>query len=159
MDVVKGGFEEHRQVPPDIVGKAEAAGEMREFEASRENLHEVLAFIDSCLMEAGFAAKNRTKILMACEEIYVNIADYAYAPDKGTAHIYVEIKENSGVEITFSDSGVPFDPLAREDPDVTLPAEKRRIGGLGIFMAKRLMDDVSYEFKDGRNIFRMTKKL
>ena len=63
------------------------------------------------------------------------------------------------VYVTFIDSGMPFDPLKKEDPDVTLPAEEREIGGLGIYMTKQAMDEVSYEYKDGQNILTLVKKL
>ena len=100
------------------------------------------------------------QIGVAVEEIFVNIANYAYHPDKGTATVRVEV---SGapvcVTITFVDHGVPYDPLAKDDPDVTLSADAREIGGLGIFMTKRIMDDVAYEYKDGQNILTLKKNL
>ena len=93
------------------------------------------------------------------EETFINIASYAYNPDKGTATVRVEVSEEPVVvTITFVDHGIPYDPLAKEDPDVTLSAEEREIGGLGIFMTKKLMDDVVYEYKDGSNILRLIKR-
>ena len=88
------------------------------------------------------------------------IASYAYAPGTGIATVCIEIDDDPPVvTIAFSDSGVPFDPLKKADPDVTLPAEEREIGGLGIFMTKKTMDEVRYEYKDGQNRLTLVKKL
>lgn len=135
---------------------------MRELniEAATDKFDEVLEFIDACLDEAGCPMKTRMQIDVAVEEIFVNIASYAYAPQKGDARIVVESqKDPASVEITFFDSGRQYDPLAREDPDVTLPAEKRNIGGLGIFMTKKLMDNVTYEYANGCNVLKLMKRL
>ena len=97
---------------------------------------------------------------VAVEEIFVNIASYAYAPEKGSATVRVEVSEEPvSVTITFVDHGTPYDPLSKDDPDVTLPADAREIGGLGIFMTKQLMDDVAYEYQDGKNILTLKKNL
>ena len=104
--------------------------------------------------------KAQTQIEIAVEEIFINIASYAYAPDKGMATVRVEVSGDPvAVTITFVDHGVPYDPLAKEDPDVTLSAEERGIGGLGIFMTKKLMDDVAYEYKDGKNTLTLKKQI
>ena len=100
------------------------------------------------------------QIEVAAEEIFINIASYAYAPDKGRATVRVEVSPDPvTVTITFIDQGMPYDPLAKEDPDVTLKAEDRPVGGLGIFMVKKTMDDVTYEYKDGKNILRIKKNI
>ena len=100
------------------------------------------------------------QIDVAVEEIFVNIANYAYNPDIGSAGITVETQEDPlSVVITFTDGGVPYDPLKKPDPDVTLPAEERQIGGLGIYMVKKSMDDISYDYKDGKNILTLKKNL
>lgn len=129
--------------------------------AEVDNLDEVLAFVDERLEEAGCPMKVQTQIDIAVEEIFVNIASYAYAPETGNADIGVEITgdDPAVVTIRFADSGMPYDPLAKEDPDITLPAEERPIGGLGIYMVKKSMDEVFYEYKDGFNIFTIKKKL
>ena len=94
------------------------------------------------------------------EEIFINIASYAYAPDKGRATVRVEVSgEPVSVTITFIDHGIPYDPLSRQDPDVTKSAEDREIGGLGIFLTRKIMDDLSYEYRDGKNILTLKKKL
>ena len=92
--------------------------------------------------------------------LFVNIANYAYNPEIGTAVVQVTVnKEPLSVEITFIDNGKQYDPLAKPDPDTTLSAKQRKIGGLGIFMVKKSMDDVIYEYKDGRNILTIKKNL
>ena len=133
---------------------------MKEFkiEAITENLHSVLGFIDGQLELIGCPMKQQMQIDIAAEEIFVNIAHYAYAPETGEATIRVELcRDPSGVEITFIDRGVPYDPLAKPDPDVTLSAKERKIGGLGIFMVKKSMDEVRYEYLDGCNILTIKK--
>ncbi|WP_035767165.1 ATP-binding protein [Butyrivibrio sp. NC2002] len=129
-----------------------------DIEAKVENLNEVLAFVDEQIEEVGCSMKIQMQIDVAVEEIFVNIAHYAYSPETGNATIRVEIiKEPLSAVLTFIDNGVPYDPLAKEDPDVSLSAEERQIGGLGIFMVKKSMDDVEYEYKNGQNILRIKK--
>ncbi len=129
-------------------------------EAVPENLEELLAFLGERLEATDCAPKARMQLEVAVEEIFVNIASYAYSPEIGKATVRVEVSDDPlCVTITFIDHGVPYDPLAKEDPDVTLSAEERGIGGLGIFMTKQLMDDVVYEYKDGKNILRIKKSI
>ena len=131
-----------------------------EIEALVENLPQVLAFVDEQLESAGCPLKIQLQIDVAVEEIFVNIAHYAYASQTGKAIVRVEIMpEQPAVDITFIDHGIPYDPLARQDPDITLDAEKRPVGGLGIFMVKKSMDDVKYEYLDGHNILTLNKGL
>ena len=100
------------------------------------------------------------QIDIAVEELFVNIAHYAYGDGTGTVQIQIEITAAPlSAVITFSDSGVPYDPLKRTDPDVTLSAEERTVGGLGIYMVKKSMDSIDYEYKDGKNILRIKKEL
>ncbi|MBO5551128.1 MAG: ATP-binding protein [Lachnospiraceae bacterium] len=129
-------------------------------EAKVENLNEVLAFVDEKLEENDCPMKVQMQIDVAVEEIFVNIASYAYNPTTGPATISAVVsKDPLEVTISFMDNGVPYDPLAKEDPDVTLSAEERQIGGLGIYMVKKSMDDVAYEYRDGQNIFTIKKSL
>lgn len=135
---------------------------MRELaiEARTENLPEVLAFLDEQLDAADCPTKIKLQLDIAVEEIFVNIAHYAYNPEVGTAMVRVEIlPDPPSIDITFIDNGVPYDPLAKADPDVTLSADEREIGGLGIFMVKKSMDDVVYEYRDGHNILTLKKGL
>ena len=129
-------------------------------EAEIENLDKVLAFIDEELEKVGCDITLQMQIDVAVEEMYVNIASYAYAPGSGMADISFELLQDpAAVQIVLRDSGVAFDPLAKPDPDVTLSAEERQIGGLGIYMVKKTMDKVNYEYTDGQNVFTMYKKL
>ena len=131
-----------------------------ELEAQPGNLAEVQEFVDEHLRAAGCPEKAKMQIDVAVEEIFINITSYAYTPDKGNAAVRVEISEAPvSVTVTFLDHGVPYDPLSKADPDVTLSAEQRQIGGLGIFMTKKLMDGVEYEYKDGQNILKLKKNL
>ena len=123
-----------------------------------DNLGTVTAFIDEQLEAAHCPMKIQMQIELAVEEIFVNISHYAYAAETGMAVISVDISDGKAV-MTFEDSGIPYDPLAKPDPDVTLSAQERSIGGLGIFMVKKSMDDVSYEYRDGKNILMLVKKL
>jgi sigma-B regulation protein RsbU (phosphoserine phosphatase) len=133
---------------------------MLELDAKRENLDEVLDFVDGYLEAKGCSLKVQMQIDIAVEEIFVNIAHYAYAPRKGKATVRVEVSEDPvTVTITFLDHGVPFDPLAKADPDLSLDAEERKIGGLGIFLTRQFMDDVAYAYKNGQNILTLKKKL
>lgn len=124
-------------------------------EASIAKLDEVLDFIDAVLEEYGCPMKAMTQINIAAEEIFVNIAHYS-GSDKATITIS---KSGSMAEITFTDSGRPYNPLDKPDPDVTLSAEERDIGGLGIYIVKKTMDAVSYDYRDGCNIFTMRKRI
>ena len=125
-------------------------------EASVDNLNQVLSFIDEHLEAMGCSMKKQMQVDVAVEELFVNIAHYAYGPGKGTAKIQVE-QEDGTIVITLIDSGIPYNPLAKEDPDVTLSAAERQIGGLGIFMAKKNLDDIQYRYEDGKNILTLRK--
>lgn len=130
-----------------------------EIEAAIDNLGEVLAFVDEKLEEAGCLPKVQIQIDIAVEEIFVNIAHYAYVPDTGQVKIGLEITRDDNMIITFIDRGKAYDPLKKADPDLTLSADERPIGGLGIYMAKKSMDDMRYYRSDSRNILVLTKKI
>ena len=127
-------------------------------DAVTENLDAVMGFITEQLEAVDCSMKALMQIEVAVEELFVNIAHYAYAPKTGTATIQTEINADNA-DITFIDSGMQYDPLAKPDPDVSLPASERQIGGLGIFMVKKSMDDMRYEYRNGKNILTITKKL
>lgn len=131
--------------------------------AELERLSEVLAFLDENLEKHDCPVGIQMQLDIAVEEIYVNIANYAYQGKTGDADIKMSFDtDDSGrsfVCISFSDQGIFFDPLAHRDPDITLSAEERQIGGLGILMVKKYMDDMFYEYKDGHNILTMIKYL
>ncbi|MDD6208523.1 MAG: ATP-binding protein [Clostridiales bacterium] len=129
-------------------------------EAKTENLDQVLAFVVGKLEELDCPMKAQMQIEIAVEELFVNIANYAYNPEVGPATVRVDVlDEPLSVVITFIDNGVPYDPLAKEDPDVEKTARNRQIGGLGIYMVKQSMDDINYEYKDGKNILSIKKKI
>lgn len=122
------------------------------FDAETINLSEVLEFIDSILEGSGCPMKTQLQIDVAAEEIFVNVAHYAYKPDIGPVEVRIETTDApKGASITFIDSGKPYNPLEMPDPDINIPIEDRQEGGLGIFMVKKSMDDVSYEFVNGQN--------
>ena len=121
-------------------------------DATVDNLNKVLAFIDEQLEANNCPMRVMLEIDVAAEELFVNVASYAYTSGIGSVAIEVNFEEKpKAVAIRFIDSGIPYNPLEKEDPDVTLPAEKRGIGGLGVFMVKKSMDEVTYEYKDGKN--------
>ena len=126
--------------------------------AQVEKLNNVIDFVNSVLEENNCSMKAQMQIEVALEELFVNIAHYAYPEGNGEAEVDVSVADGY-VEITLIDSGVPYDPLAKPDPDVTLSAEKRQIGGLGIFMSKKLMDSISYEYSDSKNKLTIKKKI
>lgn len=130
------------------------------FDAETINLDEVLEFIDSRLEENDCPMKTQIQLNVAAEEIFVNVAHYAYKPEIGLVEVCVEFKENPRrVLISFIDSGKPYNPLEKPDPDITLSVDEREEGGLGVYMVKNTMDDVIYEFSDGKNHFTMIKNL
>lgn len=128
--------------------------------AAVENIEKVTAFVDSQLEELNCPMKAQMQIDIAIDELFGNIAHYAYYPKEGTATVRVEVLEEPlAVVITFIDNGVPYDPLKNADPDITLSAEEREIGGLGIYMVKKSMDDIFYEYRDGQNILKIRKEI
>lgn len=128
--------------------------------ATVENIAAVTAFVDEQLEELDCPMKTQLQVDVAIDELFGNIAHYAYNPEVGAATVRVEVTDDPlSVVITFIDNGIPYDPLAKADPDVTLSAEEREIGGLGIYMVKKSMDDLSYEYKNGQNILRIKKHI
>ena len=128
--------------------------------ATVENIETVTDFVNEQLEALDCPMKAQMQIDIAIDELFGNIAHYAYNPDVGDATVRVEVIEDPlAVVITFIDKGVPYDPLAKADPNTTLSAEEREIGGLGIFMVKKTMDDIIYEYKEGQNILKIKKRL
>lgn len=126
-----------------------------------DNVRTVTGFVNERLDALGCSERIRIQVNVAIDEIFSNIVRYAYNPETGPATVRVEVEENPlCVVITFIDHGTPFDPLAEEQPDTTkLPKGQRPIGGLGLFMVKKTMDDVTYEYRDGQNILAIRKKI
>lgn len=128
-------------------------------DATIENIATVTAFIDEQLEHRDCPMKTKRQVHIAIDELFGNIAYYAYHPEKGIVTVRAEVTDNPlEVVITFIDNGTPYDPLAKADPDITLSVEERDVGGLGIYMVKKTMDDISYEYRDGQNILRIKKK-
>ena len=130
------------------------------FPAKIEALSDVLGFVDETLESFACPMKIQTAVCVAIEEIFVNVAHYAYGGGEGDMTLGIGFDEESRT-ITFrmADQGVPFDPLKKPDPDITLSAEEREIGGLGIFITKKTMNTVTYAYENGENILTMTKKI
>lgn len=126
-----------------------------QIEAQREKLDELLDMIRIDLNLMCCPMDKQISLEICIEEIFVNIASYAYGEQTGMAFITEEVTNNS-ISLCIKDKGIPYNPLAKEDPDTTLSAEEREIGGLGIFMVKTMMDSVTYEYKDGFNCLTMT---
>lgn len=128
--------------------------------AARENIPAVIDFVNRELESVGCPMKTEAQIDIAIDELYSNIANYGCDENSGEVTVLLETETNSRtVTITFVDNGRPFDPLSRPDPDVTLKARERKIGGLGIYMVKKSMDDVRYAYRDGKNILTIRKTL
>ncbi len=133
----------------------EAKRELRLEEARVDLADDVVAFVDGILEQEGCPPDLQMQIDMVAEELFVNIASYAYAPGTGPATVRVETEaEPHAVTITLMDSGVPYNPLEKPDPDLTLSSEERQIGGLGIYIAKHSVDGIDYERRDGQNVLR-----
>lgn len=130
------------------------------YKASIDELEGIIDLVNSILTKDGWTQEGLPVMDIAVEEIFVNIASYAYNDIKDVepfADITINSEED-GVEIIFEDCGVPYNPLDKPDPDVTLSVDERGIGGLGIFMVKNSMDKVKYDYIDGRNVFSIYKK-
>ena len=128
--------------------------------ATLENIEAVTAFVDEQLEALNCPMKAQMQIDIAIDELFGNIAQYAYTTEVGEVTVRVEVIEDPmSVVITFIDGGVPYDPLSAADPDITLSADERAIGGLGIFMVKKSMDDVTYRYENGSNILSIRKNL
>ena len=128
--------------------------------AAKENIPDVIDFVNRELESVGCPMKTEAQIDIAIDELYSNIANYGCDENSGEVTVLLETETDSRtVTITFVDNGRPFDPLSRPDPDVTLKARERKIGGLGIYMVKKSMDDVCYEYREGKNILTIRKTL
>lgn len=128
--------------------------------AKVENIEKVTEFVDRQLALYNCPQKAQLQIDIAIDELFGNIAHYAYDPKEGPATVRVEVIQNPmSVMLTFIDNGVPYNPLEKTDPDTSLSADEREIGGLGIYMVKKSMDDVLYEYKNGQNILKIKKSI
>lgn len=129
-------------------------------QATVDHLEAVTDFVNELLEEYGCSLKAQMQIDIAIDELFSNIAHYAYHPEVGDATVRVSLAQDPRrVVITFIDRGIPYNPLEKQDPDITLSAEERQIGGLGIFMVKKSMNHMAYEYTDGQNILTIEKHL
>lgn len=126
--------------------------------ASVDNTAAVREFVDE-MLPADCSAKVRAHIGIVLDDLFSNIAFYAYGSGTGSAEIEADIDADGTLTVTLRDGGAAYNPLDAHDPDITLPAEERKIGGLGIFMAKKLTDEMSYERAGGKNVLRFKKRL
>lgn len=127
-------------------------------DANLDHYADVIAFIDKLLEQNGCDEENRLRVQLAVDEIFTNIVNYAYDAEGGKVEIAFSCKDGIA-EITFADTGMPYDPLQKDDPDLTLSPEEMQIGGLGVFIAKNNMDAISYRYENNRNILTMSKKI
>ncbi|MCR5127090.1 MAG: ATP-binding protein [Lachnospiraceae bacterium] len=126
--------------------------------ATLENYDKVAEFVEGELEIREVPMAAQAQIGIALDEMYTNVAKYAYGDDPGEVTVRLDFTEGiTEVKMTIMDCGIPYDPLQRPDPDVSLEAEARQIGGLGIYMVKQLMEEVNYEYRGGMNILRMRK--
>ena len=128
-----------------------------EVTATLANLDVMIDFAVCCAAKQCFDKEALSEIRLASEEALVNVAKYAYPDKEGTVTIACAPAKEGGIVIEISDAGVPFDPLTLKEPDISLPIERRTIGGLGIFMIRRIMTRVEYRRENGRNILTLTK--
>ncbi len=133
------------------------ADELR-VEAAVESLPAVTAFVTAPLAALRCSPKERFHIELVTEEIFVNIASYAYPASGGSVVIERRtMTDPPALCLTFRDSGIPYDPLQQKAPDLTLKAEDRPIGGLGVFLVRKIVDEMRYEYRDGQNVLTVTK--
>lgn len=130
------------------------------FLAETEELPKVLDYVEQALESNRCSVKDQTAICVAVEEVFINVASYAYTEGSGDVTLDIGFDaESRDVTFRMMDRGVPFDPLQKPDPDITLAVEDRPIGGLGIFIVKKTMDSVHYSYENGKNILTMIKKI
>ena len=136
-------------------------------EAKRENLDKVFDFLEPYMLEAGITPEGSIQIKISVEELFVNVASYAYEERRASDEKHLEkvlvkcsfSEEENLFYVVLEDWGKPYNPLEREEPDISLSAEEREIGGLGILMVKTMMDQVQYEYKEGKNCILIAKNI
>ena len=127
--------------------------------ATIDNLPEAVSWLESLLEELDCPLKAQMQLSVAMDELFSNVSNYAYPDGAGDVTILMEKLDPPAIQLTFIDRGIPYDPLKKEDPDITLSAQERQIGGLGIFMVKKTMDEIAYEYKDGQNFVTIRKRI
>ena len=128
--------------------------------AETANIEAITAFVDQELEARGCPVRQQMQIRVAIDEIVANVANYAYVRGSGNLTVNFAFEEQDRTAVlTFIDEGIPYDPVKKEDPDITLPAQEREIGGLGIFLVRKIMDDMNYRREGGKNILTLRKKI
>ena len=128
--------------------------------AAIDNIPAVMEFVDGLLDGIHCSMRTQMQLRIAIDELFSNIAHYAYPDGEGEATVAADFDEPQRMlALTFIDSGIPYNPLEKEDPDITLSAEERQIGGLGIMMVRKTMDDMTYAYRDGQNVLTIYKKI
>ena len=127
--------------------------------ADLKNLKLLTGFIESSLKKITSNFELLHDLILASEEIIVNIILYSYPEEKGLIKVWIFLDKNSFVSIVIKDHGQPFNPLEKQEPDLAASLDQRAIGGLGIFLVKKLVDDISYCRKNNSNILILKKKL
>ena len=131
----------------------------RMVDAKLESIPEIQAFVRAELEAMDCPEETQKQLFVVVDEVFTNIASYAYADGEGGVTVRLEAEsEPRAAVLSFLDSGIPFDPLTMKSPDTSLKARERKIGGLGIFMVRKLTDEVSYAYSDGKNILRTVKR-
>ena len=130
------------------------------FPAKTEALSDVLGFVEQMLDSFECPIKIQVALCVAIEEVFVNVAHYAYGEGEGNMSLGIGFEEESrAITFRMTDKGIPFDPLKKPDPDISLSADEREIGGLGIFITKKTMDSLTYTYENNENILTMIKKI
>lgn len=127
------------------------------FPAKIDKLEAMIDFIIDFAQDEGLAPDKLSQVRLAAEEVLVNVINYAYPDKPGDVEIFCAPLKDKGIVVDIKDSGFPFNPLEKAEPDTSLPMEKRKIGGLGIFLAKKVMDELTYERKENKNVLRLIK--
>ena len=138
--------------------KDDFVSESLTLDATLDNLDKADSFVGGVLDKLGCDSGIKKQIALAFEECFVNIVSYAYGDNRGKAEITVQ-GDRSKVTLILKDSGSPFDPLDNPDPDLSLSVQDREIGGLGVYLTKKSMDSVAYEYTDNQNVLTMEKRL
>lgn len=129
-------------------------------DAAVENISVITDFVNRALDARSCPPETKLQIDVAIDEAVSNVAHYAYESGRGTIRVCIDWHEVPLTAVlTFADSGIPYNPLQRKDPDITLCAQERPIGGLGIFILKKIMDKVEYRYENGQNILVISKQI
>ena len=130
--------------------------------ATKESMNQILSMVSGDMEKTHCQTKQIYKMEIAIEELFVNIVNYAYPDADGDIEVLYDLSDQGDtvqLDLTLMDTGIPYNPLEEKEPDITLGAEERKAGGLGIFLAKKFMDSISYEYKEGYNCLSVSKKV